>query len=457
MESRRVFTRQDVAASSRSAFTLMELMIVVGIIAILAGIALAAMRGAFAAARETQTRSVIQVVDGVLQDRLLAYERGLTEPYYNIDARGAEINNRLRSTPGGPVPFSAAAATFFAEKRVFASLFPQRFQDLCGFDGLPGDPTADDNSDGVTNFNDIDGDGNYSPGDVIDFGELGLSAASDDPPTAIFVRDYLSARVAGLTLTSHTPETEAAELLYIFTTNSPLAGLATVDADEIPADFTADTDGDGLLEFVDGWGRPLRFYHDISNLVRPTLWTAAADASAPAAHAVRARDVEVLKALTPILISSVPQPSLSDPAAAAASLVDAGNPLNRSAGDTTAALGPTSLRFTTGQGQSNLFAIAEQAAIDGAAAGPGNLLTLYASGSSPASVNAPGWPGSFRTLSRPMIVSAGPDETLGLGEPAAIGPARYALPDPSLPVSAGSTSAGHPAMDNITNLQGAGQ
>jgi len=56
---------------------------------------------------------------------------------------------------------------------------------------------------------------------------------------------------------SHDPATESSECLYLIL-SEPRLGPSMVES--IPERFIQDTDGDGLLEFVDAWGQPLRYY-----------------------------------------------------------------------------------------------------------------------------------------------------------------------------------------------------
>ncbi|HXY36821.1 MAG TPA: prepilin-type N-terminal cleavage/methylation domain-containing protein [Planctomycetaceae bacterium] len=58
----------------------------------------------------------------------------------------------------------------------------------------------------------------------------------------------------------HTQRTESSESLYLFLTTGPLFDTEPPSAADLKAIETADTDGDGLLEIVDGWGNPLRYY-----------------------------------------------------------------------------------------------------------------------------------------------------------------------------------------------------
>ncbi|MEX0717568.1 MAG: type II secretion system protein [Planctomycetaceae bacterium] len=75
---------------------------------------------------------------------------------------------------------------------------------------------------------------------------------------------------AGLSVPSnHNPVTESAEILYYALVEREVIGAAGVQPTDFQAHEVADTDGDGRMEFVDAWGRPLRFYRWPTRLVRP--------------------------------------------------------------------------------------------------------------------------------------------------------------------------------------------
>lgn len=59
------------------------------------------------------------------------------------------------------------------------------------------------------------------------------------------------------------------ECLYWAVTSGTAFGATAVGTDNFTATEVRDTDGDGLLEFVDGWDQPLRFYRWPTRLVRP--------------------------------------------------------------------------------------------------------------------------------------------------------------------------------------------
>ena len=107
-----------------------------------------------------------------------------------------------------------------------------------------------------TGYDSIDNDGN---GYVDDLPESGLSLAD------------VQARMAG-----HTHKSARSEMLYALLVEglSPLGSVFT--ADDFTAREVGDTDGDGLLEFIDAWGEPLQFYGGRSTTApRAASWSGA--------------------------------------------------------------------------------------------------------------------------------------------------------------------------------------
>jgi len=85
-----------------------------------------------------------------------------------------------------------------------------------------------------------------------------------------FVEDSrITASGTGFDSSKHQPQTESAEVLYYLLSIAPSYGAETDDLSQFTSSEIADTDGDGLLEFVDAWGRPLRFYRWPTRLIRP--------------------------------------------------------------------------------------------------------------------------------------------------------------------------------------------
>lgn len=67
---------------------------------------------------------------------------------------------------------------------------------------------------------------------------------------------------------SHTAATESSAVLYYILTKGTELGQPTLSAGAFDADALRDTDGDGLLEIVDGWEKPIRFYRWPTRLVK---------------------------------------------------------------------------------------------------------------------------------------------------------------------------------------------
>lgn len=69
---------------------------------------------------------------------------------------------------------------------------------------------------------------------------------------------------------STTPDCESAEVLYFLLTAGAAVASLEVDADWLDASVTADRNGNGAKEIVDGWGNPVRFYRWPTRLIRPS-------------------------------------------------------------------------------------------------------------------------------------------------------------------------------------------
>ncbi|HEX4072212.1 MAG TPA: type II secretion system protein, partial [Planctomycetaceae bacterium] len=67
----------------------------------------------------------------------------------------------------------------------------------------------------------------------------------------------------------HKPVTESAACLYMILTTAAAFDTEPPAAGDLKGVEVADTDGDGLMEIVDAWGQPLRFYRWPTRLFRP--------------------------------------------------------------------------------------------------------------------------------------------------------------------------------------------
>lgn len=193
----------------RGGFTMVELLVVIGLILFLMSISIVALNGALGIARQRATQTTIRKVHGLMQQRIDAFNRAMekTNRQQAIDnlKRDLRINYNVFPLDN--------ALDVMTRKLIFKSRFPQNFVES---NGPPAPPT------GVT---------------------------------------YVTAK--------HQQVTESSALLYWILTSSEVYGIAPVDESEFNSSEVRDTDGDGLNEFVDAWGRPLRFYRWPTHLFRP--------------------------------------------------------------------------------------------------------------------------------------------------------------------------------------------
>ncbi len=207
----------------RGGFTLMEVLIVIGIIAFLASTVVVVYGRAGESARIASTKALIRQLDAALQDRLEGLRR------YNV--RGLATHR----FPGLP-PETAQVAY---RQLLYRMSFPQRANDMGGRDA--------------------------------DLSTTMIDMEPDPHGTLWRLMQTASGKSEAQLLASLTddPETESAELLYLILTAGESFGAAPLNIDDIDPALIADTDGDGLLEFVDAWGTPLRFYNAPTGLLRP--------------------------------------------------------------------------------------------------------------------------------------------------------------------------------------------
>ncbi len=187
----------------RNAFTLVEMLVVIVILTMLAGMVMFAIRGAQESARESKTKATI-----------LKLHEIVAELYGSYETRRVPINT------SGMAPLAAAQARLYALRDIMRMEMPERKSDL--IDPATGNPR----------------------------GPLVFPWGSVPHPTlhqAYLAR--LSAAPAPM------DRNAPAECLYLIVT---LAGGEDARAQFTP-DEVADTDGNGLPEFIDGWGRPIFF------------------------------------------------------------------------------------------------------------------------------------------------------------------------------------------------------
>jgi prepilin-type N-terminal cleavage/methylation domain-containing protein len=239
-------TQRQLEMQLRSGFTLIELMVVTGIIAVLVGLVIVALPAFITNSRQAATETVIKKVDAMLQDRMSAMELYFEES--NRRATAKDGTTRIKppsyvdrtSNPNIRAKYRAligdtANANILDDWEIVSKKFLKQKHFPMTF---------------------LEADGDYDE--------------SDDSSLVTF-DDGSRVVPSNLSSLGHTAETESAEVLYWFLTNGTQFGAEPVGTGDFAPNEIADTDGDGLLEIVDAWGEPLRFYRWPTRMVRPQL------------------------------------------------------------------------------------------------------------------------------------------------------------------------------------------
>ncbi len=194
--------------SHRSGFTMVELLVVIGLILFLMSISIVALGSAIGIARQRATQATILKIHGLMQQRIDAFNRAMERT--NLQPAIDKLKRDCRTIYTPPLFPQDNVLEVMVRKQIFQTRFPQNFV------------------------------------------ERNISSSLTLPPPA-----------------PHQQITQSSALMYWILTSSEVYGIAPVDESEFSSSEVRDTDGDGLNEFVDGWGRPLRFYRWPTHLFRP--------------------------------------------------------------------------------------------------------------------------------------------------------------------------------------------
>jgi prepilin-type N-terminal cleavage/methylation domain-containing protein len=253
-------------------FTLIELLMVIAIIGIMLTMSLVVMFGITDQASEEATNSTIQKVNRLLELRIDSFNRAFPGNSAQWEAAFiSHIAREVANREGVPQARVEALLKRFAEgspvwqilakKASYRFEFPQRMEEI-----LAGAPFNND-----SNTNAIP--------DTLELKLLRPTAEQQlrdgydgiPPNPSPSVGDITTRMNALWAIHNGNRTTESSELLYFFLFHSGNFGSAEVSRDEFTEKEIADTDGDGLREFVDAWGQPLRFYRWPTRLIDPSL------------------------------------------------------------------------------------------------------------------------------------------------------------------------------------------
>jgi prepilin-type N-terminal cleavage/methylation domain-containing protein len=211
------------------AFTLMELLIVMMIMTLLAGLALSALAGATEAAREQRTRAIIAKIDQLIMERYESYRTRavpirITADYVRTNGKTAAARMRLN-----------------ALRELMRMELPDRRTDIAFLAGNP--PTLEP-------------------------AVVGFPPSIPTMPIASLQRSYFRTAVRTLggnpsvqstytVLSKWTQQNEGSECLYLILSSMQ-------DGDKNALDYfgpeeIGDTDNDGMKEVLDAWGEPIHF------------------------------------------------------------------------------------------------------------------------------------------------------------------------------------------------------
>ncbi len=233
--------------TDRTGFTMVELLVVIAIIALLMSLTFSVMFGLTTQAEEVATTTTVRKIDALLQQRMEAFDRAFKGN--RRDAAVSIVSVTLASNKIFGV--RDEVKEILAKKRSFRFEFPQRMVERLVEEHPAGNPPK------VAGLPDSLFKAFAAPEAQQQLVNEGNASPTDQQILARAGQNWLKNR----------PETESAELLYFALTASTSYGVGSVDSDRFTDEEIADTDEDGLPEFVDAWGQPLRFYRWPTRLI----------------------------------------------------------------------------------------------------------------------------------------------------------------------------------------------
>lgn len=253
---RSINRRRDVAVTARPAFTLVEVMVVLVLISILSTMVMTAVQGVTQNARLARTRSIIAVIDSVLQEQYESYK------YRPLAVVIPDLN---KPVPGQGIfsyqlmPSEAARVRLNMLRDLQRMELPDRINDILAPNGtmnLPASLTA-------VAYPVMEMPVPGKPGETKMMRSAGrrqfpvnwFNGANEKNVPSRFAAYYRRAKP--LLERAWTPQHQGSECLYLILSNSFVGGSSALDA--IPPSNIGDTDNDGMPEILDGWERPIEF------------------------------------------------------------------------------------------------------------------------------------------------------------------------------------------------------
>ncbi len=225
---------------------MVELLIVIGIIAILMSLTFSVMYNLAAQAESEATATTIRKIDAILQQRIEAFNRAFKGNRAEAAASIVQVKLAQQNIFG----VRDEVIEILAKKRSFRFEFPQRMAERYVEEHASTSSLVPGMADSV--FKAI----------AAPYARDQLIAEGNPTPTDAAVLSRVTSNWA-----KHRDSTESAELLYFALTAATSYGVGAADNDRFTEREVADTDEDGLPEFIDAWGQPLRFYRWPTRLI----------------------------------------------------------------------------------------------------------------------------------------------------------------------------------------------
>lgn len=242
---------RNVDVAARAAFTLVEVMVVLVLIAILSSMVMTAVQGVTQNARLARTRSILAVIDSVLQEQYESYK------YRPLAVVIPDLNKPL---PGDGIfsfqlmPSEAARVRLNMLRDLQRMELPDRINDIVTPDGKMNGPASLTAVAYPVMERTLNGQTKMMRGTDQDRRQFPVNWFNGD-----FNKNVPSRFAAyfGRVRPTWTPQHQGSECLYLILSNSFVGGSSALDA--IPPSNIGDTDGDGMPEILDGWERPIEF------------------------------------------------------------------------------------------------------------------------------------------------------------------------------------------------------
>ena len=288
---------------TRSAFTLVELMIVIALLGVLAGLVSASYSGVANASRSARTRSIIAAIDSVIQEKYASYKfRPLAVEIPEMFAPG----NRAGSEVGFETLATESARIRLMMTRDLQRMeMPDRWTDILTGSGDPARLRAAVSPVIANGAGDIVGVRNTPASRrMMSVSWFGVNRSDPTLADSANLPSQLAAYRSRVTAVP-TVEHQGAECLFLIMSTSFVGGIPAIDV--IPSTNIGDTDGDLFPEILDGWGRPLLFvrwpvgYSDPNGVVDRTTADdfdlfrsdyAYSDSATPPASSAQATNIE---------------------------------------------------------------------------------------------------------------------------------------------------------------------